>query len=248
MKARLHSGATRRLLVLGASSALSACGSLPGPLQTHSMPVFSPDRVQKIGEPIGVVMVGARKLESIQLTDGRIVQAIPVFLQRHRSDDATWSELKGAVAIPLKDVVGSEMRANVYVIGRTDRAVDKDFVAVQALPAQKLMEVNVSNVNPDDDLRAKQDAYLAALDAGVPTAGSTERRPFRSADVLLVCVPRDASVSSRCFEPGGQYTLAIHLPERNPADFPFRMERRNGVLGALTGAVIIFTFLILNTA
>ena len=69
--------------------------------------------------------------------------------------------------------------------------------------------------------------------------------------MMLVCLPSAKPASTadedeRCFMAGGEYRVILTPtdPQRPVAVYPFRLERRNGVLGFVTGLTLISGFVL----
>ena len=85
--------------------------------------------------------------------------------------------------------------------------------------------------------RAAERSFLTRLDVSGPQSN------VRAAPVLLLCGKAFGGSTSPCFRPGGRYELRVAVEGRPPAVHPFRVERRNRVLGLGIGLALLTAFL-----
>ncbi|MEO7455242.1 MAG: hypothetical protein ABIY52_03215 [Gemmatimonadaceae bacterium] len=208
-----------------------ACAASHDLFNMRMYPAFVRDRVERVGEPFSIVSSEVRTLQTLRLEDRRLVQGMPIFMVRRT---AKWLELAGKVRVPSAFQESRQPMLKTFVIG-TVTSDDKTKQATVELPSlpEELRTVG----DPVAYLEQRQTEFLGRLDQDVSVRG---------APMMLVCLPTQkpeskADEKERCFESGGEY-LALLAPVdtlRPVAVYPFRLERRNGLLGFVGGISLI---------
>jgi len=249
---RLSHGGAMLALTASLTGTLVAGCSVPEFLRTHKYPAFDQGRVERVDEPVSVVTTNVHHIRVGTLRDGRSVQWMPLEVVLRSQSNFDWSKLREHVIV-AEEARGTHQHGpnttrQIYLLPET---FVPDTVNVkrpkEERSAPRLGETTPLSVPPgpyDDSLKAQERRFLGELDAG---EDARKRWHTRLTMVCLTAQTGDASATSlpRCFYSGRRYSLVLgDTLDRThvPAEYPFRVENRNGPLGFVSGIALISAF------
>lgn len=191
-------------LWLATSGTLSSCAVL----NPHPVPAFEPNRTVRFGEPVEIRAYGRPSIQQVTTSRGRVVQAIPLVLQRNNR--VKWADLPSTIGAPELTRSGTSAFAmRFFLVARFSHVVE-DTTSVRS--PQYIFPIADTTVIRSEDLpwaleEARRRTPFLAYDEAVREWSAAEigtlpvvgvQRVAKDGAILDVLeIPRDARVEIR---------------------------------------------------